>query len=143
MEMKNASLKMDGNQKLALLVVALAIFTDMLIYCMIVPILPQYALEHGASQETIGIMFACYAVAFLVTTPVIGILSDKVGRKTPMVAGLAGLLASTLLFAFSSDVTVMMIARALQGVSAAATWTAGLALIADLFPAETRQIATG
>lgn len=143
METSKVNLRMDGNQKLALLVVALAIFTDMLIYCMIVPILPQYAIGHGATQEMIGIMFACYAVAFLVTTPVIGILSDKVGRKTPMVAGLAGLLASTLLFALSSDITVMMIARALQGVSAAATWTAGLALIADLFPAESRQTATG
>jgi multidrug resistance protein len=143
MEMKNLNIKMDGNQKLALLVVALAIFTDMLIYCMIVPILPQYAMEHGASQEMIGIMFACYAVAFLVTTPVIGILSDKVGRKMPMIAGLAGLFGSTLLFALSSDITILMIARALQGVSAAATWTAGLALIADLFPAESRQTAMG
>jgi multidrug resistance protein len=141
--MTKEGLKIDGNQKLALLVVALAIFTDMLIYCMIVPILPQYAAEHGASQEMIGIMFACYAVAFLVTTPVVGALSDRVGRKTPMIAGLAGLFASTLLFAFSSDMTVLMIARALQGVSAAATWTAGLALIADLFPAESRQMATG
>jgi MFS transporter, DHA1 family, solute carrier family 18 (vesicular amine transporter), member 1/2 len=143
MEIKNESLKMAGNQKLALLVVALAIFTDMLIYCMIVPILPQYAAEHGASQELIGIMFACYAVAFLVTTPVVGVLSDQVGRKTPMIAGLVGLFASTLLFAFSSDMNVLMIARALQGVSAAATWTAGLALVADMFPTESRQMATG
>jgi MFS transporter, DHA1 family, solute carrier family 18 (vesicular amine transporter), member 1/2 len=143
MEMTKESLKMDRNQKLALLVVALAIFTDMLIYCMIVPILPQYAAEHGASQEMIGIMFACYAVAFLVTTPLVGVPSDRFGRKTPMLAGLAGLFASTLLFAFSSDMTVLMIARALQGVSAAATWTAGLALVADMFPAESRQMATG
>jgi multidrug resistance protein len=143
MEMKNRTVKMDKNQKLALLVVSVAIFTDILIYSMIVPILPQYAAELGASQAIIGLMFASYAIAFLITTPIVGILSDRVGRKLPMLAGLAGLFGSTLLFAFSNDTATLIVARALQGVSAGATWTAGLALLADMFPAETRQQATG
>ncbi|OPY28503.1 MAG: drug efflux system protein MdtG [Methanocella sp. PtaU1.Bin125] len=143
MEMKKESLKMDKNQKLALLVVSVAIFTDILIYSMIVPILPQYAAGLGASQAVIGLMFASYAIAFLVTTPVVGIISDRMGRKLPMLAGLAGLFGSTLLFAFSNDTATLIVARALQGVSAGATWTAGLALLADMFPAETRQQATG
>ena len=141
--MSKGNLKMDKNQKLALLVVSVAIFTDIMIYSMIVPILPQYAADLGASQEIIGLMFGGYAIAFLLTTPVVGVLSDRMGRKLPMLAGLAGLFTSTLLFAFSSDTTTLIIARALQGVSAGATWTAGLALIADLFPPETRTQATG
>lgn len=144
MEQKKEGLtNLDNNQKLALLVVFIAIFTDMLIYCMIVPILPEYASSLGASQQVIGFLFAAYAVTFLLATPVVGVLSDRVGRKLPMVVGLVGLFGSTLLFAFSSDLTMLFIARALQGVSAAATWTAGLALISDLFPSKTRQYAIG
>jgi multidrug resistance protein len=140
---KEGLLTMDKNQKLALLVVFIAIFTDMLIYCMIVPILPDYASELGASQQLIGLLFACYAITFLLVTPVVGVLSDRVGRKLPMVCGLIGLFGSTLLFAFSSDLTMLFIARALQGVSAGATWTAGLALLSDMFPSKTRQQAIG
>lgn len=144
MEMKKDGLMtMDKNQKLALLVVFIAIFTDMLIYCMIVPILPNYASALGASQQLIGLLFACYAITFLVVTPVVGVLSDRVGRKLPMVLGLFGLFGSTLLFAFSNDLTLLFIARALQGVSAGATWTAGLALLSDMFPPQTRQQAIG
>jgi multidrug resistance protein len=143
MEKSKSNLKMDKNQKLGLLVVAIAIFTDMLVYSIVVPILPQYAAELGASQQVIGLMFASYALAFLAATPVIGMISDRFGRKKPMIIGLAGLLASTLLFAFANDITILVIARALQGISAAATWTAGLALLADLFPASYRQQAMG
>lgn len=143
MEMSKESLKMDTNQKLGLLVVAIAIFTDMLVYSIVVPILPQYAASLGASQQLIGLMFAGYAIAFLAATPVIGMMSDRFGRRKPMIIGLAGLLLSTLLFAFAGDIVVLVIARALQGISAAATWTAGLALLSDLFPAKSRQQAMG
>ncbi|CAJ37804.1 MFS transporter [Methanocella arvoryzae] len=140
---KEGLLNMDKNQKLALLVVFIAIFTDMLIYCMIVPILPEYASGLGASQQMIGLLFASYAITFLLAAPVVGVLSDRVGRKLPMLVGLLGLFGSTLLFAFSSDLTMLFVARALQGVSAGATWTAGLALLSDLFPPKMRQQAIG
>jgi multidrug resistance protein len=143
MELPKEGLKMEGNAKIALLVVALAIFTDMVIYSMIVPILPQYASVMGASQQTIGFMFASYALMLLVASPIFGVISDRVGRKMPMVLGLAGLFLSTLMFAYANDITLLIIARALQGISAAATYTAGLALLADFFPPSQRQWATG
>ncbi len=143
METSKEHLKMDRNQVMGLLVVAIAIFTDMLVYSIVVPILPQYAAELGASQQVIGLMFACYAVTFLAASPIVGMLSDKIGRKKPMIIGLVGLLVSTLMFAFASDIAMLVIARALQGISAAVTWTAGLALLADLYPASSRQQAMG
>ena len=54
MEMKKGGLKMDKNQKLALLVVSVAIFTDILIYSMIVPILPQYAADRALRRQSSG-----------------------------------------------------------------------------------------
>jgi multidrug resistance protein len=127
----------------ALVLVSIAIFIDMLVYGMIVPILPTYATDLGASQTAIGILFACYAIGLLVATPFFGALSDRVGRRGPLLAGLGGLGLATLLFAFASSLSGLIAARLLQGLAAAATWTAGLALLADLFPPEKRGAAMG
>jgi MFS transporter, DHA1 family, solute carrier family 18 (vesicular amine transporter), member 1/2 len=140
MEKANVSPKM---KKATLFVVAIAIFTDMLIYGMVVPILPDYATTLGASQTEIGILFASYAITLFIATPIFGGLSDKIGRKNPMLWGLIGLAGATILFAFADSLWLLILARALQGIAAAATWTAGLALLADVYPQEERGKAMG
>lgn len=126
------------SQRNGLIVVTLAIFTDMLVYGLVVPILPGYALSLGVSQTAIGFLFGSYAIALFVTTPIFGILSDKIGRKGPMLWGLLGLAGATLLYAFAKQFWMLVVARSLQGVSAAITWTAGFALLADLYPLQQR-----
>ncbi len=134
----NENQSFTHTQKMALLVVGLAVFTDMLIYGLIVPILPGYAVSLGASQSAIGLLFGSYALALFIATPLMGLLSDRFGRRRPMLWGLLVLAASTLLFGFSQSFLLLVVARVLQGVAAAATWTAGLALLADLFSPEER-----
>lgn len=127
----------------ALIVVALALFTDTLLYYLLVPLLPGYARTYGLSQMGIGVLFGSYAVALLLGTVPLGKLADRVGRRGPMLWGLVGLGATTLLFAFSRSYPLLVLARVLQGLSATATWTAGMALLADHFPAERRGRAMG
>src|SRR4029453_10013805 len=97
----------------------------------------------GASQTAIGLLFGSYAIALFLFTPIFGIVSDRVGRRGPMLGGLIGLAGATLLYVFANSLTLLVVARVLQGISAAATWTAGLALLADLFPTEMRGRAMG
>ena len=125
------------------MVVALALFTDTLLYYLLVPLLPAYARTYGLSQMGVGILFGSYSVSLLVGTYPLGRLADRVGRRGPMVAGLAGLFASTLLFAFARSYPLLILARVLQGLSATATWTAGMALLADHFPRQARGRAMG
>src|SRR5215204_7125275 len=132
-----------GTPQGALIVVTVAIFTDMLLYGLVVPVLPGYAADLGISEWAIGVLFGSYSLASLVTTPVFGAFSDRVGRRVPMFCGLIGLGAATLLFASATSYPMLLTARMLQGVAAAATWTAGLALVADVFPAATRGGAMG
>ncbi|MFD3445611.1 MFS transporter [Microbacteriaceae bacterium 4G12] len=141
--MMESQAKMSRIQKAALWVVAVAVFTDMLIYGIIVPILPNYAKTLGASQAEIGFLFGSYAITLLLATPILGAISDKVGRRLPMILGLFGLAAATILFGFASSFWVLVLARMLQGISAAATWTAGLAFLADVFPLQERGKAMG
>ncbi|ELR20495.1 permease (major facilitator superfamily) protein [Acanthamoeba castellanii str. Neff] len=81
-----------------LIVVSVAVFTDALVYGMVVPIFVPEVL--GVSTLQLGILFAGYAGGLLLFTPILGILSDKFGRKWPMLAGFVGLSGATLMLAF-------------------------------------------
>ncbi len=132
-----------GSATAGLAVVTLAIFTDMLLYGLAVPILPGYAAGMGVSDWAIGLLFGSYAFALVLATPVLGWLCDRTGRRALMVAGLFGLAVATLLFAVATSYLGLLAARLVQGVAAGATWTAGLALVADLYPSKERGRAMG
>lgn len=122
----------------ALFVVTFAIFVDLMVYGLMVPVLPGRASGLGASQGDIGLLLGVYGLAVVLATPAFGVLVDRFGSRRPMVLGLLGLAAATLLFAYAPGLGWLFAARALQGVSAAASWVAGLALLANVFPAEER-----
>lgn len=124
-------------------VVTVALFTDTVVYSLVVPILPRYANSLGAGPGEIGFLFASYALALLVALPVFGVLSDRVGRRRPMLFGLLGLGGATLLFGFADSYGELLAARLLQGAAGAITWTAGLAAVADVYPPERRGQALG
>jgi len=127
----------------ALLVTALAFHVDMLLYYLLVPLLPRYARDLDLNPMKVGILFGSYAVALLLATFPVAILTDKYGRRAPMLWGLAGLAVTTLVFAVSKQYWLLVLARFLQGMAGAATWLPGMALLADHFPSESRGRAMG
>ena len=116
-------------------VVALALFTDMVLYDMIVPILPTLLRSVGKNERHVGILFAVYAAGFLLTVPAFGIWSDRARtRKLPMILGQTSLAIATIMFATARTFWWLILARLLQGAAAAVSWTLGLALLADAVP---------
>jgi MFS transporter, DHA1 family, solute carrier family 18 (vesicular amine transporter), member 1/2 len=132
-----------GRQGAALIVAMVALATDMFVYGLAIPVLPAIAHREGAPAVAIGVLFACYAAAFIVVTPLAGAWADRAGLRGPMLVGLAGLAASTLLFAFGHGFAFLLLARFLQGAAAGVTWTASLALIAATHPPAARGRAMG
>jgi len=130
-------------QTAALLVTALAFHVDMLLYYLLVPLLPRYTRELNLNPMQVGILFGSYAVALLVATFPVAVLTDRYGRKAPMLWGLAGLGVATLVFALSKHYWLLVAARSFQGAAGAATWLPGMALLADHFPSESRGKAMG
>ena len=131
--------RMRSSRGAVLFVCSLALFTDMLVYGIVIPILPAILRSIGIppEQETTcsTILFSAYALGLFFATPVFGIFSDKTkNRMTPMLLGLAGLALTTVLFAISSHFYILLFARFLQGVASAASWVVGMALVADTFP---------
>ena len=80
-----------------------ATFTDLVAYSVAVPVLPDYAVRFNASPTTIGLLFASFGVTLLVLSVPMGAISDRIGRKGPMMFGLALLAASTLAFAYAES----------------------------------------
>ena len=121
-----------------LLAISLAIFVDTLLYGIIVPVVPRYATDLGASEAQLGFIFAIYSLALLLANIPFGLLSDRQGPRRLMILGMFGLAVVTLLFSLAGNAATLAVSRALQGVAAAATWTAGLALLAAIYPREQR-----
>ncbi len=116
----------------AVAAVCIAMLVESVLYSVVVPLLPVYADMLGASTTAVGLLFALYAVGLLLATPVLGVLSDRIGRRRPMLVGSFGLTAATITFALADNYPLLVTARFLQGVAAAAVWTAGVALVADV-----------
>ena len=127
----------------AVALVTFATFTDIVAWAIAIPVLPDMGHRLGASPTTIGLLFASFGVTLVSVSIPAGALSDRTGRKTPIVAGLVALAASTLLFAFATSLPWLFAARLVQGAADGVTWVVGFALIADLYGPEERGRAAG
>ena len=91
----------------------------------------------------IGLLFGSFGVTLLVVSVPMGAVSDRIGRKGPIVAGLLALAAASLLFAYAETLPWLFAARLVQGAADAVTWVVGFALIADLYDSSERGRITG
>jgi multidrug resistance protein len=116
-------------------------FIDLVAYSIAVPVLPDYTRELGASPTVIGFLFSSFGLTLLIASVPMGAISDRVGRRGPLVLGLAALAISTLVFAFARQLSWLFAARLIQGAADAVTWVVGFALLADLYaPAERGRV---
>ena len=132
-----------SNRAVAVALVTFATFTDIVAYSIAVPVLPDLSRKLGASPTTIGLLFASFGVTLLTVSMPSGALSDRIGRKVPLVGGMLLLAGASLLFAFADTLPWLFAARLAQGAADAVTWVVGFALVADRYPASERGRVTG
>jgi len=118
--------------------VTLATFADIVAYTVCVPVLPDLARRIGASPTVIGLLFGSFGATLLAVSIPMGAISDRTGRKGPLVAGMLALAAATLLFARATSLPLLFAARMVQGAADGVTWVVGFALVADCYGAEDR-----
>jgi multidrug resistance protein len=126
-----------------LLLVCLVILIDSLGYGVVVPVLPLYARQLGVSDFKLGLLFATYAIALLAGAIPAGMLSDRFGRKPFVLFGMFAMSGAFVFYAFAKSYPALVTARVLDGLTAAATWSAGLALIGDRFEEGTLGVKFG
>ncbi|ORY15743.1 major facilitator superfamily domain-containing protein [Clohesyomyces aquaticus] len=122
--------------------VALAVFTDMFLYGVIVPVVPFSLQERSHVSEDrvqywVSVLIAIYGASLLAFSPICGWLADHTSsRRSPLLLGLLALLGATVMLDAGSKISVFVVGRVLQGASAAVVWVVGLALLADTVPQE-------
>jgi len=100
----------------------------------VVPLLPVYASQMGASGLSLGIFFASFNVSRGITMPFMGRLSDRSGRKRFLSLGLIGYTLLSLAYVASQDIYALILTRTLQGIASAMIVPIALAYAGDLAP---------
>src|SRR5579862_8484255 len=125
-----------------LLIIFLTIFVNLVGFGIIVPLLPFYAETFGASPLVIGLLFAIFSVCQLVAAPVLGDLSDRYGRRPVLILSLAGTVVSFVMMALATSLTILFLARIVDGLSGGNISTAR-AYVADVTEPKDRARAYG
>jgi len=121
--------------------VTFAAFIDLVTYAIAIPVLPDLSQRLGASPTMVGLLFASFGLTLLLFAIPMGAISDRVGRRGPMVGGLLVLAVASVLFAYADRLWLLFAARMIQGASDAVTWVVGFALVADLYgPSERGRV---
>ncbi|MFL6292767.1 MAG: MFS transporter [Thermoanaerobaculia bacterium] len=122
--------------------VFVTILLDLIGFGMILPLLPFYAQKLHASPAEVGLLFSSYSLAQLLFSPLLGWLSDRIGRRPVMLASIFGSAAAHLMFALAGSFSMLVVARSLAGV-AASNYSIAQAYMADVSTAGTRAKAMG
>jgi multidrug resistance protein len=110
---------------------------DLVGFGIVVPILGRYAERFGANGLQVGLMFASFSVAQMVFAPILGRISDKVGRKPVIVFSLIGTAVGSFVTGAAGALWVLFLGRILDGASGASVAVAQGA-VADIAPPEQR-----
>jgi MFS transporter, DHA1 family, multidrug resistance protein len=126
------------NTKTALPILFIVMFLVMVGFGIIIPVLPFYAEEIGASPTQLGLLMAVYSFMQLLFAPIWGRLSDRIGRKPVMMIGITGLALSFLIQALSTELWMLFAARIIGGLLSSANMPTAMAYVADITTEENR-----
>lgn len=115
----------------------LAVFVVSVAYAIVLPVLPfMLARDLGEGARTAqawhtGLLTSVYMLTLFLAAPIWGRVSDRIGRRSVVVLGFAGLSVALWMFAFGSGLALAYTARALAGVFAGAILPAVYAYVSD------------
>ena len=92
------------------------VFVDLLGFGLILPLLPFYAEEFGATPTLVGLLVASNAAANLIGAPILGRLSDRFGRRPVLIASISSTLVGFLILGFAQSLWMLFLARILDGL---------------------------
>lgn len=101
-----------------LLIIAIIAFVNALGYGIIIPILYSYSIRFGLTDFQNGMLFSVFSICQFISTPFIGRLSDKFGRRPLLITSIAGTAVSFFMAAFAPNAIFLFLARALDGLTA-------------------------
>lgn len=110
---------------------------DLVGFGIVLPILPRYAEDLGASAFGVGLLVASFSAAQAAAAPLMGRLSDRVGRKPVLIFSLLGTAVGSLLTGIAGSLPLLFLGRIVDGASGASVSVAQ-ASVTDLAPPDQR-----
>ncbi|MNW37210.1 Tetracycline resistance protein, class B [compost metagenome] len=126
-----------------LFILMLNLFIALLGQGMVIPILPEYLKQFNAAGAAAGYLIAAFGAAQFIFSPLGGQLSDRWGRKSMIIIGLFLTVISDLMFAVSTTLPLLYIARFIGGIGIGLMVPSNMAYVADITTSETRAKGMG
>jgi MFS family permease len=120
-----------------------AVFISQTGFGAVLPILPLFIRDRGASYSLVGVIVGAALIGQFAGQYPAGWLSDRIGRRPVMIAGLLVAGGGTALFALPRSTWLLIALRVVQGLGTGAFRPGARAAIADLVPAGERGVAYG
>jgi len=120
-----------------------AVLVSMIGFGLIIPLLPIYGREMGASGFYLGLLTSLFAITRAMTSFPGGFLADKIGRKKLIAGGLFVYTVVMFLFGISTNLYHLFILRACQGAASGIVWPVAATMVADIVEPEDRGKAMG
>lgn len=134
---------MKKSNKLALILLMFNMFITMSAIGLIIPIMPNFLKEFGATAKVLGYLISIIAFAQFIFSPIAGSLSDRIGRKKLIVFGLILNGTCQILFGLATELWELFVLRFLIGVGSAFITPPIMAYAADITTVEERGKAMG
>ncbi len=125
-----------------LLPIFLIVLVDVFGFAMVMPLLGFYAQEFGASPLTATLIVSTYAVCSLISSPILGRLSDRYGRRKLLLISQVGTCIGFIVLGYADSLWMVFLGRILDGVTAG-NLTLAQAYVSDHSPPEKRTKAFG
>jgi MFS family permease len=107
------------------------------------PIMPVYAVQLGAGGAQLGLIIAAFNLSRSVFNPVVGQLSDRLGRKPFMLAGLFCYALLSVAYIHSDSVSGLIAVRLAHGLAAVCVAPVAMAVVAEIAPPHRRGLYMG
>lgn len=121
----------------SLLPIFLIVAVDVLGMTLILPLLPFYSEKLGASPTVVGALVSVFAVCQLIGGPILGQISDRIGRRPVLLVSQVGTFIGFLILAFASNLWLLFLSRIIDGATAG-NLTIAQAYISDVTRPEER-----
>lgn len=125
-----------------LVVIFITVFIDLVSFGIVIPLLPFYAQNFGASGVVIGLLLSVFSLMSFIFMPLWGRLSDRYGRRPILLITIGGSFIAYLLFSTSFSLWMLFLSRILAGISNA-NISVAQAYISDVTTVENRSKGMG
>ncbi|NUN71254.1 MAG: MFS transporter [Bacteroidetes bacterium] len=113
------------------LIIIATVFVDVLGFSIVIPTLPYYLTEFGASPTTITLLFSVFSFCAFLSAPLLGSISDRIGRRPVLLLSIFSTSAGWFVFASAVSIPMLFIGRMIDGL-AAGNFTTAQSYLVDI-----------